>query len=50
MIDNRPPLSSGTTVNELNIKAQAILPSLIELLINGYGDKNGGWESSIFNH
>jgi ribonuclease D len=50
MMDNRPPLSSGTTINELNIKAQAILPSLIELLINGYGDKNGGWESSIFTH
>ena len=50
MIDNRPPLSSGATIKELNIKAQAILPSLIELLINGYGDKNGGWETSIFSH
>jgi len=50
MMDNRPPLSSGTTINELNIKAQAMLPSLIDLLINGYGDKNGGWESSLFSH
>ena len=50
MMDNRPELSSGTTINELNIKAQAMLPSLIDLLINGYGDKNGGWESSLFSH
>lgn len=50
MMDNRPALSSGTTINELNIKAQAMLPSLIDLLINGYGDKNGGWESSLFSH
>lgn len=50
MIDNRPPFSSGRTVNELNIKAQAMLPGLIDLLVNGYGDKNGGWESSLFTH
>ncbi len=50
MMDNRPPLSSGRTVNELNIKAQAMLPGLIDLLVNGYGDKNGGWESSLFTH
>ena len=50
MMDNRPPLSSGRTVNELNNKAQAMLPSLIDLLVNGYGDKNGGWESSLFTH
>ena len=50
MIDKREPLSTGTTVCELNIKAQAVLPSLIDLLIHGYGDKNGGWESSLFSH
>jgi ribonuclease D len=50
MMLNRPPLSTGTTVNELNIKAQAMLPSLIDLLVHGYGDKNGGWESSLFTH
>ncbi len=50
MMGNRPPLSSGRTVNELNIKAQAMLPGLIDLLVNGYGDKNGGWESSLFTH
>ena len=50
MIDNRPPFPSGRTVTELNIKAQAMLPGLIDLLVNGYGDKNGGWESSLFTH
>ena len=50
MMDNRPPFSSGRTVNELNIKAQAMLPGLVDLLVNGYGDKNGGWESSLFTH
>ena len=50
MIDKRAPLSTGTTVHELNIKAQAVLPNLVELLVHGYGDKNGGWESSLFSH
>tara|TARA_B110000014_G_C20108510_1_gene583412 strand:- start:1351 stop:2007 length:657 start_codon:yes stop_codon:yes gene_type:complete len=50
MIHKREPLSTGTTVCELNIKAQAVLPSLIDLLVHGYGDKNGGWESSLFSH
>ena len=50
MIDKRDPLSTGTTVCELNIKAQEVLPSLIDLLVHGYGDKNGGWESSLFSH
>ena len=43
MMDNRPPLSTGTTIRELNIKAQSMLPGLVELLIHGYGDKDGGW-------
>ena len=50
MMDERPPLASGITVNELNNKSQAMIPGLVELLINGYGDKNGGWESSLFSH
>ena len=50
MMNNRKPLQSGTTISELNEKAQSILPGMVELLINGYGDKDGGWESSIFSH
>ena len=22
----------------------------VDLIVNGYGDKNGGWESSLFSH
>jgi ribonuclease D len=50
MMDNRPPLSTGTTIRELNIKAQSMLPGLVELLIHGYGDRDGGWGSSLFSH
>ena len=50
MIDNRPTLSTGKTIRELNIKAQSMLPGLVDLLIHGYGDQNGGWESSLFSH
>ena len=50
MIDDRPTLSTGKTIRELNIKAQSMLPGLVDLLIHGYGDKNGGWESSLFSH
>ena len=50
MMHRRSPLKSGLNINELNQKAQSILPGLVELLINGYGDKDGGWESSLFSH
>ena len=50
MMNKRSPLKSGITISELNQKAQSILPSLVELLIHGYGDKDGGWESSLFSH
>ena len=50
MIDNRSTLNSGITVKDLNSKAQAMLPGIVDLVVNGYGDKNGGWESSLFSH
>jgi len=50
MMHKRSPLKSGITINELNQKAQSILPGLVDLLIHGYGDKGGGWESSLFSH
>ena len=50
MMDKRSPLKSGITIIELNEKAQSILSCLVELLIHGYGDKDGGWESSLFSH
>ena len=50
MMHKRSSLKSGITISELNKKAQSILPGLVELLIHGYGDKDGGWESSLFSH
>ena len=50
MMHKRAPLKSGRTISELNYKAQSILPGLVDLLIHGYGDKDGGWESSMFTH
>ena len=50
MLENRGKLPSGITAKELNKRTQAALPTLVELLINGYGDRDGGWETSIFAH
>ncbi len=50
MIENRGALPSGITALELNEAAQACLPALVELLINGYGDRDDGWETSLFVH
>ena len=50
MMCNRSPLKSGIKITELNKIAQSILPGLVELLVNGYGDKDGGWESTLFSH
>ena len=50
MMNKRSRLKSGITISELNKKAQSILPGLVDLIIHGYGDKNGGWESSLFSH
>ena len=50
MMNERSPLKSCITISELNHKAQSILPGLVELLIHGYGDKYGGWDSSLCSH
>lgn len=50
MLENRGSLPSGTTALELNEATQACLPTIVDLLINGYGDRDNGWESSIFVH
>jgi ribonuclease D len=50
MIENRGVLPSGITALELNEAAQACLPAIVELLINGYGDRDNGWETSLFVH
>ena len=50
MMNSRSQLKSGINICELNQKAQSILPGLVELLINGYGDRDGGWGVSLFSH
>lgn len=50
MISQRGKLPTGITLKELNEKSQASLPTIVELLLNGYGDKDRGWETSIFTH
>ena len=50
MMNSRSKLKSGINILELNQKAQSFLPGLVELLINGYGDKDGGWGISLFSH
>ena len=50
MLSARGKLPSGITAAQLNERTQACLPTIVDLLINGYGDRDNGWESTIFNH
>ena len=50
MMRYRPSLPSGKTIIEINDIAQKILPGLIQILIHGYGDRDQGWETSLFTH
>ncbi|MGA1599692.1 MAG: ribonuclease D [bacterium] len=50
MIENRPPLSTGITLRELNEQAQAMLPGMVNLLVHGYGDEDQGWQTTLFWH
>jgi ribonuclease D len=50
MLENRGSLPTGTTALEMNEAAQACLPTLVDLILNGYGDRDNGWETSLFVH
>ncbi len=50
MLKQRGKLPSGISAVEMNKQAQACLPTIVELLVNGYGDRDGGWETSLFAH
>lgn len=50
MLDERGLLPTGITAREMNERSQNALPVLIELVLNGYGDRDQGWETSLFNH
>ena len=38
MMIKRHPLSTGTNIIEINNKAQSMLPGMVELLVNGFGE------------
>jgi len=50
MMTYRPPLPSGKSIHEINEIAQKILPGLVQILINGYGDRDQEWETGLFAH
>ncbi len=50
MQEKRGNLSTGASIVDLNEKAQAVLPTLVELVISGYGDSDRGWQTSVFSH
>ena len=50
MLQERGMLPTGITVVELNELCQAFLPTLVELILNGYGDSDDGWETSLYTH
>ena len=50
MLEARGTLPSGISAVELNRDCQAFLPTLVELMLNGYGDRDDGWDTSLFTH
>jgi len=50
MLRERGTLPTGSTAVQLNEMAQAFLPTLVELILNGYGDRDDGWDTSLFAH
>ena len=50
MVVERGKLPSGMTAEELNRESQASLKTFVDLILNGYGDRDQGWETSVFFH
>jgi len=50
MLKARGSLPSGITAWDLNEQSQACLPTMVELVLNGYGDRDQGWETSLYAH
>ncbi|MCH7476544.1 MAG: 3'-5' exonuclease [SAR324 cluster bacterium] len=50
MVVERGKLPSGITAEELNRESQASLKTFVDLILNGYGDRDQGWETSVFFH
>ena len=50
MLKARGNLPSGISAVEMNEHSQQMLVTLVELILNGYGDRDQGWETSLFSH
>ena len=50
MLKDRGKLPTGIKAVELNEHSQKMLLTMVELLLNGYGDRGQGWETSLFLH
>ena len=50
MIHKRGKLPSGLTATQLHERSQAVLPTLVDLLRSGYGDRDRGWDTAVFTH
>jgi len=50
MLKDRGRLPTGVMAADLNERTQQALPTIVDLILNGYGDKDQGWETSVFNH
>ena len=50
MFKERGKLQYGISPLALNAQCQAVLPTMVQLILNGYGDRDRGWETSVFVH
>ena len=50
MLASRNKMPSGISALKLNELCQAFLPTMVELLLNGYGDRDQGWDTEVFTH
>lgn len=50
MLKDRGKLPTGIKAVDLNEHSQKMLLTMVELLLNGYGDRDQGWETSLFLH
>lgn len=50
MLQARKKLPSGISGEKLNTMCQAYLPTLVEIVINGYANRDEGWDTELFAH
>lgn len=50
MLKDRGNLPTGISAVEINDHSQKMLVTMVELVLNGYGDRDQGWDTSVFSH